>query len=78
MPVPSLALLRKKATFSQEELAERAGVGRATISRLERGGNASYETIRRLAEALGTERTRLTQKPRRARRKKSRRGASKS
>jgi transcriptional regulator with XRE-family HTH domain len=70
-------MLRKKATFSQEELAERAGVGRATISRLERGGNASYETIKRLAEALGTERTRLTQKPRPSQKRKCRRGVSK-
>ena len=77
MPVPSLAMLRKKATFSQAELAERAGVGRATISRLERGGNASYETIKRLAEALGTERTRLVQQPRQANKMKYRRVASK-
>lgn len=64
--MPSLALFRKRAALSQGELAVRAGVGRATISRLERGGSASFETIGRLAKALGKERTQLIQKPRRA------------
>jgi transcriptional regulator with XRE-family HTH domain len=64
--VPSLALFRKRAALSQGELAARAGIGRATISRLERGGSASFETIERLAKALGKERTQLIQKPRRA------------
>ncbi len=62
--MPSLALFRKRAALSQGELAVRAGVGRATISRLERGGSASFETIERLAKALRKERTQLTQKPR--------------
>ncbi len=65
VPVPSLVVLRKRAALSQEELAELAGVGRATISRLERGGSASFATIERLAKALGKERIQLTQKPRR-------------
>lgn len=64
--MPSLALFRKRAALSQGELAARAGIGRATISRLERGGSASFETIERLAKALGKERTQLIQKPRRA------------
>lgn len=56
-----LALLRQRAGISQQELAERAGVGRYTISRLEHGANARYATIDKLAQALGTVRTRLIQ-----------------
>jgi len=63
VPVPALALLRKRAALSQRELAERAGVGRYTISRLEHGANARYDTIDKLAKALGTVRTRLVQPP---------------
>lgn len=64
--MPSLALLRKQAALSQAELAERAGVARITISRLEHGANARYDTIDKLAEALGTTRFRLAKRPRRA------------
>jgi transcriptional regulator with XRE-family HTH domain len=59
VPVPGLANLRKRAGLSQEELAQRSGVGRATISRLERGANGYYDTISRLARALKTSRRRL-------------------
>ena len=64
VPVPSLASFRKRASLSQEELAERAGIGRNTISRLEHGANAHYDTIDKLAEALGTTRAQLTKIPR--------------
>jgi transcriptional regulator with XRE-family HTH domain len=47
--------------MSQLELAERAGVGKNTISRLEQGGNARYDTIEKLAQALGTKRAALVQ-----------------
>ena len=59
VPVPALAQLRKQAGMSQSALAERAGVGRNTISRLEHGANAHYGTIDKLVEALGTTRSRL-------------------
>jgi DNA-binding XRE family transcriptional regulator len=64
VPVPSLASLRIRAGLSQGELAERAGVGRNTISRLEHGANARFDTIDKLAAALGTMRARLIKPPR--------------
>jgi transcriptional regulator with XRE-family HTH domain len=59
VPVPQLAALRRKAGFSQEELARRSGVGRTTIYRLEQGANAHFYTIEKLAKALRTSRKRL-------------------
>jgi transcriptional regulator with XRE-family HTH domain len=41
--------------LSQRMLAERSGVSRATIARLERGEEAHFETLWKLAEALGVE-----------------------
>ena len=61
--MPGLAAMRKRAALSQEELSSRSGVGRATISRLERGANAHYATIDKLAVALNTSRRRLTTPP---------------
>jgi transcriptional regulator with XRE-family HTH domain len=51
-----LRRLRRRAAFSQKELAERAGTTQETISRLERGHHSARgSTLRRLAEALGVE-----------------------
>ena len=48
--------LRDRASLSQEELAERAGVSRATIADLELGKRSPQpKTRRKLAEALGVE-----------------------
>ncbi len=51
--VERLKALRQLRALSQEELSERSGVGRATISRIERGETGAHgRTLRRLAEAL--------------------------
>lgn len=48
-----LKVLRIEKMLSQDELHQRSGVARDTISRLERGkGEAQYRTIRKLADAL--------------------------
>ncbi len=64
VPVPQLATLRKRAGLSQGELAERAGLTRTTITRLEQGGIARYQTLDKLASALNTTRQRLIRVPR--------------
>ena len=51
--VGRLKQLRKLRALSQEELAEAAGIGRATLSRIERGETGAHgRTLRKLAEAL--------------------------
>lgn len=48
--------LRKRALLTQEELAERSGVGVTTIIRIERNQvEPQGRTIRKLAEALDVE-----------------------
>ena len=47
--------LRLKRSWSQEKLAEEAGVSPRTIQRVEADGVASLQTRRALAEALGVE-----------------------
>ena len=49
-----LKQLRKLRALSQQELAEASGVGRVTLSRIERGETGAHgRTLRRLAKALG-------------------------
>ena len=50
----NIKLLRVRRELSQEALAERSGVGRDTISRIENGHthNVQYRTVARLAKAL--------------------------
>ena len=46
--------LRKRRALSQVDLAEVSGIGRATISRIERGlSDAQGKTVRTLAATLG-------------------------
>lgn len=44
---------RKKQGLSQDELAEKAGLSRPTVARVERGDDVSTATITKLAEVLG-------------------------
>jgi len=48
-----LAELRHLLGVSQEELASRAGVGQANISRIESRGDLKVSTLARIVEALG-------------------------
>ena len=49
-----IAALRKLAGLSQEQLAERAGLQRTHVSRIEAGKYAvTLETIQAIAQALG-------------------------
>jgi transcriptional regulator with XRE-family HTH domain len=48
--------LRRRAVMSQEDLAEKSGVARDTISKLETGQRGAYpSTIRKLAAGLDVE-----------------------
>ncbi len=46
---------REQAILTQDELAEKAGVSRVTVVRLEAGEDARPATIRKVAAALGIE-----------------------
>jgi transcriptional regulator with XRE-family HTH domain len=53
MDLPRLRRVRQGAVMSQEELAERSGVARDTIYKLETGRRGAYpSTIRKLAAGL--------------------------
>jgi transcriptional regulator with XRE-family HTH domain len=56
MDLPHLRNLRRRAVMSQEVLAEKSGVARDTISKLETGHRRAYpSTIRKLAAGLDVE-----------------------
>ena len=56
MELPHLRGLRQRAILSQEQLAERSGVARDTISKLETGRRKAYPTtVRKLAAGLEVE-----------------------
>jgi transcriptional regulator with XRE-family HTH domain len=56
MDLPHLRGLRRRAVMSQEDLAEKSGVARDTISKLETGQRGAYpSTIRKLAAGLDVE-----------------------
>jgi len=56
MGLPHLRNLRRRAVMSQEDLAEKSGVARDTISKLESGQRGAYpSTIRKLAAGLDVE-----------------------
>jgi transcriptional regulator with XRE-family HTH domain len=59
--LPGLRRAREGALLTQAELAERAGVQRVTITRLELGYQAArFSTVRRLAAALSIDARDLT------------------
>ena len=56
LDIPHLRDFRQRAIMSQEELAEKSGVARDTISKLESGRRKAYPTtIRKLAAGLDVE-----------------------
>ena len=56
MDLPHLRDARMRAVLSQEQLADRSGVARDTISKLETGRRKAYPTtIRKLAAGLEVE-----------------------
>jgi transcriptional regulator with XRE-family HTH domain len=56
LDLPHLRGLRQRAVLSQEQLAEKSGVARDTISKLETGRRKAYPTtIRKLAASLDVE-----------------------
>ena len=46
---------REEAGLTQMELAERAKTTQATIARIERGDNVSFEKLAQIAHAMGKE-----------------------
>lgn len=59
--LPRLKAIRLQKMLSQEELAEKAGLSRVAVTRLETGRvDARFATVRKLAAALGVEPTDLT------------------
>lgn len=62
-PIPYLRAWRDAKLITATDLADRADVSRTALSRIEHGSNASYETIRKLATALGIAPEELLSKP---------------
>ena len=53
--IQSIEGARKAASLTQEELAQRAGVSRMTVSRIEAGMDPRLSTLQELARAMGME-----------------------
>lgn len=53
--LPGLLRQRLLAALTQAQLADKAGLRRLTVTRLENGGEARPPTVRALADALGCE-----------------------
>lgn len=61
MRLARLRQARERALLTQEQLAQRAGVAKSTVNRIEQGlQEARISTVRRLAEALGVTAAELT------------------
>lgn len=56
-----LQAIRERAFMTQLELADKSGVAKTTVNRLERGHHAArFSTIKKLAQALGVPPEELT------------------
>lgn len=64
--LPGLHAARLKALVKQVELAEKAGVSRATVTNAERGQRVAYVSAEKLAKALDTSVEALQQTPKSA------------
>jgi transcriptional regulator with XRE-family HTH domain len=64
MVLSRLREVRERAALSQDDLAQRAGLTRVTVTRLEGGQPARPSTTRRLARALGVRVAELMEEPR--------------
>lgn len=53
--VQDIVCARKLQKFTQQQLAEMAGLSRRTIVLIESGGDCTLSTLRRIATALGLE-----------------------
>ena len=51
--IDTLIKMRSAAGLTQDELARRMGTQKSNISRLEKGGNPSWATLRKYAHACG-------------------------
>ena len=60
VPLPRLRELRMARFLTQEALADKAGVARFTVRRIEQGAPARFGTLQKLAAALGVEPEELT------------------
>jgi len=60
LPLPSLKRIRLSQFMTQEELAERAGLSRLSVNRIEGGQPARLSTIKKLATTLGVAPATLT------------------
>ena len=51
-----LRAVRERKALTQQQLAERAGITRGTVTRIEKGLDEPYPTtVRKLADALGVD-----------------------
>lgn len=55
LTLPNLRRIRQMKLMSQRDLAERAHVSPTTVSKIESGAAAQYETVRKLCDALGVQ-----------------------
>jgi transcriptional regulator with XRE-family HTH domain len=53
--LPGLRTRRFAVALTQAQLADKAGVSRPTVTKIENGAEARVTTVRKLADALGCE-----------------------